>query len=241
MVRNLYRTNGCWFRPTLACRNSAGPGVVRRINTATVTSRGNDTARHAVATTRSSRRLATRVANARAPRIAAGSKEGAGARDSRNAVLPSRQDLPGRFADPCYLVVAHVREHRQRQHLARALLGDRQRAIGKLPVGGLLVTWDRVMDQSPYAHRREVLLNLGPAGHPHDGQVVDPSRPRHIADRADRARRERGAVPCGYRAAGLVPGVETRELRRQDRRLQGVEPAVGPGQIMPVMGAGGPA
>src|SRR5580700_6345602 len=127
MVRNLQSTNGRRSRPSRIWRKRAGPGVVSRIVAATASNSGAARTRQGSATVRSSRRLARR-AGAEMLLAAAGRSEGARASDSRNLMLLSLQHLDHRSADVFHLVIAHVREHRQGQHLVGAALGHRQGA-----------------------------------------------------------------------------------------------------------------
>src|SRR5437868_14733974 len=84
---------------------------------------------------------------------------------SGNVHLVRRQRVLQHLTDAVDLVVAQVREHRERKHLVRSGLAHWQGPVRKTQVRSLPVARDRVMDRGLNAERAELALNARPVWH----------------------------------------------------------------------------
>ena len=153
------------------------------------------------------------------------------------SVSPSRAGrlLPDRVergrCDLGDLVVGVVGRERQAEHPSGQALGNGEAAVdGELGVGGLPVDRRRVVDAGADPGLLEPGAQLVAARRLDDVEVVGMLAARTDGRRHERAAGERGVVARGELAPACIGGVEMGELRGEDRRLQGVEPAVQPPQ-----------
>src|ERR1700750_2339868 len=198
--------NGRRSRPSRVCRNSAGPGVVSWMSTATAASSGDNTSRQADATTRSKIRLPSSEDRPRLPACRRDAPVDL-IRASAKAGLRHRQRVAHGLADQVHLTFTHVREYRQREDFTGGAFGDGKRVDSEAPVGRLPVTRDGVVDLGLDPRCRQLTLDFRAIWHPGNSEVVSAEGARLLRHQAGRPAAEGSAIPGGYGPTRYGPGV----------------------------------
>ena len=141
--------------------------------------------------------------------------------------------------NPLLLLPGELGEHREGDHLGGGLLGDRQvtRTEAQRLVGLREVKRDRVVDARSDAGGGQILLESVTVRDPHHVEMVDRSRPRRLIGKGE------GSVGTGEELvvaacplpALLVPHRQITKLHLQDTRLDGIEPAIVPLNVVVVL------
>src|SRR3989442_484606 len=156
-----------------------------------------------------------------------------------SAALLYRHRLEDFGDNPALLLRGEPGEHRERKHLGGCLLGNWEidRTEAKDLIGLREMERDRVVDARSDACSGQILLELFSAHDSNNIEMVDRSRPRRHVRSGDRSfsLAEQFIITACSVSALLIPLTQMAKLHTQEARLDGVEPAIIPLDVVKVL------